>query len=138
VRVTDLHERLIVDELSAHGYRRRPEPWNNIEQTRSGPERKLVFAPPVGDRRTNIHVRVSHGRGAHDALLFRDFLREEPTMRDAWGRFKQAVAGEDQRIDLVRYGQIKAPAWTVLMYAADRWAHDHNWIPSSAYPAGDP
>ncbi len=127
VRLTGIETVSLVESFDAIGFRRRPEPWNNVETTRSGPSRKLVFASPVGARRSNVHVRVDGTAGATDALLFRDYLRSQPAARDAWSRFKHAVVLLDDEVDLATYGQIKQPAWGVLMRAADRWATANDW-----------
>lgn len=105
--------------LAAAGYRQRPEPWN-LEETSYGVTCvKQVFAPPVGGRRVNIHVRLEGGPNVGFALLFRDYLRAHPDAADAWGRFKTRLAQEVT--DLAAYGQIKAPATDVLMRAAEAW-----------------
>jgi GrpB-like predicted nucleotidyltransferase (UPF0157 family) len=125
VRVADLVRDPVVERFTALGYRLRPEEWNTVETTRSGPEDKLVFASPVAGRRANVHVRTDTSRGAYDTSLFRDFLRDDPAIRKAWGEFKRSIVRVAQGIDLMGYGQIKQPAWNVLMAAADRWALDH-------------
>lgn len=88
VRVADLTPDL-VDLIAAAGFRCRPEPWNRSEISDGQRCDKLVFAPPAGERPTNIHFRRADGPNARFALLFRDYLRAEPTAREAWGAFKQ-------------------------------------------------
>ncbi|MEV7623809.1 GrpB family protein [Actinoplanes sp. NPDC089786] len=127
VRVAVLDEPRIVTRLGAIGFRRRPEPWNRAERSAGRDYRKLVFAPPVGARPSNVHVRESTGGNARYALLFRDFLRGDDDARRAWGAFKQRLAVSVP--DLLDYGQIKAPATDVLMAAAERWAADTGWEP---------
>jgi GrpB-like predicted nucleotidyltransferase (UPF0157 family) len=127
VRVTALEREAVIERFSALGYRLRPEGWNTIEQTRSGPEAKLVFASPGVDRRANVHVRTDSSCGAYDTLLFRDFLRDDAAIREAWSEFKCSIVATCPSIDLLGYGQIKRPAWVVLMSAADNWARDHDW-----------
>ncbi len=125
VRVTRLDEPRLVARFSAIGYRCRPEPWNRSEFSAGRQHRKLVFAPPVGARPCNVHVRESQGSNARYALLFRDFLRADDDARRAWGAFKQRLAVSVP--DLLNYGQIKAPATDILMTAAERWAADTGW-----------
>ncbi|MGO9874593.1 MAG: GrpB family protein [Acidimicrobiia bacterium] len=129
LRVPALDPNPMSATLGRLGYRRRPEDWNNAEPTRAGPVAKLVFAPPVGSRPCNVHVRVHGSQGARDTLLFRDFLRSEPAMRDAWGILKTAAASLTAVEDLAGYARIKDPAWQVLMYGADRWADEESWKP---------
>lgn len=45
--------------LSRLGYRRRPEPWNNLEPADGKDWPKMVFAPPPGARPVNIHIRTA-------------------------------------------------------------------------------
>jgi GrpB-like predicted nucleotidyltransferase (UPF0157 family) len=125
VRVARIDHAGIVPAMSAAGFRLRGEPWN-IEETSFGVTNpKLVFAPPIGARRSNVHVRA-HGSGnAHFALLFRDYLRDSVTARQAWGAFKLRLA--EEVTDLFAYGQIKHPAMMVLMEAARRWATETEW-----------
>jgi GrpB-like predicted nucleotidyltransferase (UPF0157 family) len=123
--------RTVGDDVAAalehRGYRRRPEPWNQQEISFGVSCRKQVFAPPVGARPCNIHVR-EHGRqNVRYALLFRDFLTADTEAAIAWGRFKTRLA--QSVTDLAGYGQIKAPAQEILMALAQRWAHDQGWQP---------
>ncbi|MEU3714177.1 GrpB family protein [Streptomyces catenulae] len=114
--------------LTAAGFRLRPEPWNRTEVVSGRPCRKLVFAPPVGARRCNIHLREHGGPNARFALLFRDHLRADAEVRRAWGTFKQRLAAEVP--DLAAYGRIKQPATEALMRGAERWAAATGWQPS--------
>jgi GrpB-like predicted nucleotidyltransferase (UPF0157 family) len=127
VRVAVLAEGLLIARMNAAGFRCRPEPWNREETSTGHRSRKLVFAPPPGERLTNVHVRLHGGPSARYALLFRDYLRATPQARDAWGAFKLRLAVSVP--DLADYGQIKAPATDILMTAAESWAHQTTWIP---------
>ncbi|MET9271833.1 GrpB family protein [Kribbella sp. NPDC003557] len=124
IRVTELATDLI-DLLESAGFRCRPEPWNRTETSYGQACEKLVFAPPVGERATNVHVRITTGPNTRYALLFRDYLRADGAARVAWGAFKQRLAQSVP--DLFDYGQIKAPATDVLMIAAERWSRTTNW-----------
>jgi GrpB-like predicted nucleotidyltransferase (UPF0157 family) len=125
VRVTMIDEPKIIALFSAIGFRCRLEPWNRLEVSAGREYRKLVFAPAVGARSCNVHVREDAGGNARYALLFRDFLRADAGARRAWGAFKQRLATSVP--DLMDYGQIKAPATDILMVAAERWAADAGW-----------
>ncbi len=107
------------------GFRLRPEVWNRVEVSSGQECRKLVFAPPVGARTSNVHMRLSTGPNARYALLFRDYLRADEVARNGWGAFKQRLALSVP--DLMDYGQIKAPATEVLMAGAERWAAETGW-----------
>lgn len=125
VRMASLDESRDVPLLAAIGFRCRPEPWNRSEVSGGIRCRKLVFAPPAGARSCNVHLRESTAPNARYALLFRDFLRADESARQAWGAFKQRLAGSVP--DLMAYGRIKAPATDVLMSAAERWAAATGW-----------
>lgn len=129
IRLSDIDTDAVVDRLVGLGYRRRPEPWNNEEASRRGPEMKLVFAPPSGARACNVHVRREGSQGARDALLFRDFLRANDAERDDWGAIKQSIVNRFEAADLATYGQAKQSAWHSLMQRADGWALGENWAP---------
>jgi dephospho-CoA kinase len=124
----------IIAGFTSLGYRHRLESWNNIEATRGGPIHKLVFAPPASARRANVHVRADATTGARDALLFRDFLRADSIARQAWGEFKRAVVRALPTPELHLYGEVKQPAWAVLMCAADAWAASEGWQPRPLRP----
>lgn len=126
VLVDDLADERLGAALEDGGFRRRPEPWNRVEVTYGEEYAKLVFAPPVGARPCNVHVR-ERTPSARYTLLFRDFLRADANARAGWGAFKQRLA--ETVTDLFDYGQIKAPATDVLMSAAERWAEQTGWNP---------
>ncbi|MGW7681087.1 GrpB family protein [Kribbella sp. NPDC054772] len=128
VRVADLGPDL-VELMESVGFRCRPEPWNRSEISFGQRCDKLVFAPPVGERATNIHLRLATGPNARYALLFRDYLRADTEARRTWGAFKQRLAQSVP--DLADYGQIKAPATELLMTNAEHWATGTNWSPAA-------
>ena len=115
----------ITRRLVAAGFRRRPEPWNTVETSAGHTATKVVFAPAVGDRPVNMHVRAAGGPNARQALLFRDYLRHNTAARDVWGRFKTTLS--EQVPDLSAYGQVKNPATDILMGAAEAWAATAGW-----------
>lgn len=125
VQVADLDEAAIVAALGGRGFRVRPEPWNHDEVTDGVTYRKVVFAPPVGGRSLNVHVRVAGGRNVRYALLFRDCLRSDEAARDTWGAFKTRLA--ETVSDLDDYGQIKASVQPLLMRQAEVWATATGW-----------
>jgi GrpB-like predicted nucleotidyltransferase (UPF0157 family) len=134
VRLPHLDEDRITEALGRAGFRRRPERWNRVEETRAGPVRKLVFAPAAGARAVNVHVRRDGTCGARDALLFRDYLRHHPRERDAWGALKRALAAGDGA--LAAYGRAKQYGWGALMSRADAWAAATGWRPGPLGPWG--
>ncbi|GHJ41985.1 GrpB family protein [Streptomyces sp. TS71-3] len=125
VRVEAVDESQQVELFAAIGFRCRHESWNRTEVCGGQECRKLVFAPPVGARRCNVHLREEGGPNARFALLFRDYLRADEAARHSWGAFKKRLSLSVP--DLRDYGQIKAPATQVLMMAAERWAAETGW-----------
>jgi len=123
-----LDEDLITGCFGTIGFRLRPEPWNRAEPTPRGPCPKLVFAPPQGERASNIHVVEAASEAARRKLLFRDFLRANDTARDAWGDFKQRLAA--MASDIYQYGQAKAWPTEILLIAAESWARQAQWAPA--------
>jgi GrpB-like predicted nucleotidyltransferase (UPF0157 family) len=120
IRVARLDEALIVPPFTRLGFHLRPEPWNQVEITAGRQWPKLVFAPPVGERVANVHVRETSGPTARRSLLFRDFLRADQPARHAWGTFKQRLA--QCVTNLADYGQVKQAPTEILMIAAEDWA----------------
>jgi dephospho-CoA kinase len=127
VRVDRLDEAAVAGAVTAVGLRRRLEPWNQVEVDGGQRWPKIVFAPPVGERASNVHVREVNAATTRRNLLFRDFLRADAAARDAWGAFKSRLALSVR--DLADYGQIKQPATEVLMHAAKNWAGQTGWAP---------
>jgi len=127
VEARAIEEELITGCLGRIGFRLRPEPWNRVEATPGGPCPKLVFAPPEGERASNVHVVEVASEAARRKLLFRDFLRADDTARDAWSDFKQRLA--TMASDIYQYGQAKAGPTQILMIAAESWAGQAQWAP---------
>jgi GrpB-like predicted nucleotidyltransferase (UPF0157 family) len=132
IRVAALNEKRIVGAFDKIGFRCRPESWNRIEISGGEECEKLVFAPPVGGRSCNIHVRIKNGPNVRQNLLFRDYLRANERSRKAWGDFKSRLA--QSVTDIFAYGQIKAPAMEILMSAAETWAEHTGWSIDAVRP----
>lgn len=124
VRVHSLTE-IELDPLVDRGYRERPEEWNRVEVLDASTWPKRVFAPPVGGRSMNIHVREVGAATTRYSLLFRDFLRGNDDHRDTWGRLKMRLA--EEHLDIYAYGQVKAAAQPLLMALAEDWAATTGW-----------
>lgn len=124
VRVQSLTQ-IELSPLVERRYRERPEEWNRREALGDTTYPKRVFAPPVGGRSVNIHVREEGAATTRYSLLFRDFLRGNDDHRDTWGRLKTRLA--EEHMDIYAYGQVKATAQPLLMALAERWAADTGW-----------
>lgn len=130
VQLDPFDEETIVPVFEAIGFRLRPEPWNRIDLV-GARWPKLVFAPPVGERASNVHVRQANSAAVRRNLLFRDFLRADEVARNAWGNFKRRLAQSATDIYDYDYGKIKSPATDVLMIAAEDWARRTAWTPDA-------
>lgn len=117
--VRDLNTSPVQANLTAAGYRRRPEPWNNHEMAEGREWPKMVFAPAAGGPSVNVHVRPEGAATTTTARLFRDYLIANPDKVIVWSDFKRAVAAVAP--DLASYGQTKTPAWSLLMDCATAW-----------------
>lgn len=115
--VDDLATAGVEQRLAPQGYRRRPEPWNNLESAGGGAWPKQVFAPPVGARLCNLHVRTAGSETSRLALLFRDHLRAHSQRTAWWSQLKTVAAAAAP--DLATYGRMKHPAWCLLMEHAE-------------------
>ena len=124
MRVHSLAE-IELSPLLEWGYRERPEEWNRVEALGASTYPKRVFAPPVGGRSANIHVREVGAATTRYSLLFRDFLRGNDDHRDTWGRLKMRLA--EEHLDIYAYGQVKATAQPLLMALAEQWAANTGW-----------
>jgi GrpB-like predicted nucleotidyltransferase (UPF0157 family) len=87
--------------------------------------RKLLFKNPPDQRRAHIHVRVLGAPNQRYALLFRDFLREQPAMAQAYGELKRRLADALARPE--DYPDVKDPAVDLIYLAAEAWAAGSGW-----------
>lgn len=88
---------------------------------------KLFYLQPTGTRRTHIHVRQVDRPNQRYALLFRDFLRANPSTADAYGELKRRLAAA--LADAAAYPDVKDPAVDLIYFAAERWAACTGWRP---------
>lgn len=86
---------------------------------------KWFFRPPAGQRRTNTHARVAGNPNQRYPLLFRDYLRAQPAMADAYAELKRRLARELRDPDT--YPDVKDPAVDLIYFAAQAWAALHHW-----------
>lgn len=89
---------------------------------------KEVFVERPGERRANIHVRLEWRRNQRYALLFRDHLRADPVVRDAYGALKQHLA-ELYPDDAEGYYAVKDPVMDIIYRGAEAWAEATGWTP---------
>ena len=78
-----------------------------------------------GAHRVNAHVRLAGSPNERYAVLFRDYLRAHPDVRDRWAETKRRIAAEAPDIDA--YLDVKDPLTDVLMRDAETWAAATGW-----------
>ena len=91
---------------------------------------KWLFAPPDGQRPTNLHVRVQGRANQRFPLLFRDFLRGHPTHAAAYAELKRRLAAH--LADPKMYPEVKDPAVDLIYFAAEKWAAETGWQPGAS------
>ena len=82
-----------------------------------------------GERRVHIHVRKSDAANQRYALLFRDYLRFDPSAAGSYDRIKHELARLHPD-DADAYYAVKDPACDLIIAAAERWATAADWEPA--------
>jgi GrpB-like predicted nucleotidyltransferase (UPF0157 family) len=98
------------------GGREEPEQWE-----------KRFFRPPVGQRPTNLHVRVAGRCNQRYPLLFRDYLRANKAAARAYENLKKQLAIYHSD-NIEAYCDIKDPACDLIATAAEAWAKETDWV----------
>lgn len=86
---------------------------------------KWFFNPPIGQRRTNTHVRIAGRANQRYPLLFRDYLRAHPATAEAYAELKRRLAQNLADSDI--YPKVKDPAVDLIYLAAEDWAGVTHW-----------
>ncbi|CAM3665880.1 dephospho-CoA kinase/protein folding accessory domain-containing protein [Vibrio aerogenes CECT 7868] len=123
VTVRDLSHPEITGKLSQAGYRYLPDiQSDNLvgEDENSDELKKLYFREKNGEREAHIHIRESGRLNQKYPLLFRDFLRHDSMVRQAYATVKQALAKRFPD-DAESYYAIKDPYMDTIYRAACLW-----------------
>jgi GrpB-like predicted nucleotidyltransferase (UPF0157 family) len=104
-----------------------PPGWEGLPEEWS----KLYFHAPTGQRPTHLHVRQAGWANQRYALLFRDYLRADPSVMGAYEQIKEALARLHPD-DVEAYYAVKDPVCDIIMAAAERWASGTNYLPGSS------
>jgi GrpB-like predicted nucleotidyltransferase (UPF0157 family) len=89
---------------------------------------KRYFREAPGSRRTHVHVRELGSFSQQLPLLFRDYLRADPTAAEEFAMAKRRCAAQfadDRR----RYVAAKEPLVWDILRRADSWAQGIGWRP---------
>lgn len=128
ITVAALDEPLI-EAMTALGYRLPEGVWrDHAPPNFVGPDshwEKLFFYPPLGQRRTNTHVRIEGRANQRYALLFRDYLRTHPATAEAYAQLKRRLA--EHLADPQTYPYVKDPAVDLIYFPAEKWAAETGW-----------
>lgn len=89
--------------------------------------RKMNFREPEGQRRCHLHVRQQGLKNQRYALLFRDFLRANTTVRMAYERIKRRLT-EIFPESIGGYLYIKDPLMDIIYEGAESWAQNSDWV----------
>lgn len=137
VTVSDLEDPAPVEKLERAGFRLRnavaSDALVGIDENGDSDSkelRKRYFREPEGDRRTHIHVREAGRVNQRYALLFRDYLRSNPSARRAYELVKRRLA-EVFPDDVDGCYAIKDPLMDVNFLGADHWSVIEKWSPDN-------
>jgi GrpB-like predicted nucleotidyltransferase (UPF0157 family) len=115
--------------LAANGWRRsmRVASDHHVATLTADPAEwlKIFLSEPEGERRVNVHVRISGRANQRYALLFRDFLRAHADVARAYAQVKKGLAVLAP--DTGSYADAKDPACDLIYHAAEAWAGDEGW-----------
>lgn len=93
----------------------------------SSPElAKRFCVAMLNQRAAHIHIREQGRLNQVYPLLFRDFLRANPTVRDAYAEVKIQLAARFAE-DVDAYYAIKDPYMDTVYFAAKLWAEKTGW-----------
>ena len=93
---------------------------------------KKYFREAEGDRRRHLHVRQAGRFNQRYPLLFRDYLRANPVVRDAYEIVKRRLTGIfPDNID--GYLSIKDPYMDTIYAGAEHWAQTIDWKPDDRF-----
>ena len=87
---------------------------------------KWVFRRERG-RPINLHVRIEGRANQRYALLFRDYLRANPLVSQAYGQAKSNIIKYHPEEDMDAYYDIKDPVCDIIIGGAETWAAATAW-----------
>ena len=115
-----------VDAMRSAGFV--PVPEYDADRSKNGrvwPKRYYGSADP--GRVTHVHVREVGSAGWEFALLFRDWLRAEPSERDAYAQLKSGLA--TRLATTGEYAEAKEPWFDEAWERSRVWADRSGWRP---------
>lgn len=136
VTVADLQQcDALLDALRTIGYTRGETIESDSPSMRLADDQaraKRYMREPAGERRTHVHIRQDGIINQRLALLFRDFLRASPSVRQHYETVKRrAAALFPTNID--GYIWLKDAPIQIIHEAALQWADATSWAPSADF-----
>ena len=134
ISVSNLSHESVTDSLESIGYKAIAGASDNLVGIRAGSEQleKRFLLQPDGQRRTHIHVREEGRINQSYPLVFRDFLRSNDVVREAYQILKIELATRFAN-DSEAYYAIKDPYMDTVYEAAQLWAAGSGWRPDSNF-----
>jgi len=111
------------EPLTGLGYELLPDP--------DEPQHRFYRRPSERPRRVNIHVCECGSAWERRHLLFRDYLRASPDVRDAYARLKNEMS-DRYRTNRYDYTDAKGPFIREVQQTAEQWAAVSAWSPGPA------
>ncbi len=106
---------------------------NLVGVNNSSPElQKLYFREKAGCREVHIHIREVERANQIYALVFRDFLRCNLQVREAYAAIKKELSIHFSQDDISYYA-IKDPFMDTIYVAAKLWSVQCKWRPDREF-----
>ena len=125
-----------IERMASNGYRHREGNTSDLfvgeEMQDEAQWRKMYFREAEGDGRLHLHVREEGRLNQRYALLFRDFLRSNTTVRKGYEQIKQRLA-EIFPESIEGYLYIKDPLMDIIFEGASIWARETDWAPDQNF-----
>lgn len=123
-------------KMRSSGYQRRGEFHYDclvgIDDPYSPQLRKAYFREPEGTRRHHIHIRQKGLMNQRYALLFRDYLRANETVKIGYETIKRRLT-EIFPESIGGYLYIKDPLMDIIYQGAESWATTVGWSEDALY-----
>jgi GrpB-like predicted nucleotidyltransferase (UPF0157 family) len=130
VTVTDLDPAPLVERLAPRGFILREDydrdhvPIGEVQAVEDWS--KLNFQRPEDMRPMNFHVRQAGRANQRYALLFRDYLRNNPGAAGSYALIKRELIRLNAG-DVEAYYAVKDPVCDLIIGAANLWAETTGW-----------
>lgn len=135
ITVKDIEDSSIIFILKKAGYQfRQGINYDNLigHSDDSQGLKKRYFREKTGERITHIHIREEGRLNQIYPLVFRDFLRSNAAVREAYSIIKKELAIRFKD-DINAYYSIKDPHMDTIFEAAKLWSINNYWKPDNKF-----